>query len=108
MNEDGSMAKGQDLFNFAKKHNLKIGKIEDLIAYRLKKEKLIRLKKKSDIKVKNQKYKIRIYENLLDGSEHFALIKGNIKKKYNTQSSSDLFKCSAKLFNEPTITKLIQ
>ena len=80
MNEDGTMAKGQDLFNFANKHNLKIGKIEDLIAYRLKKEKLIRLKKQSDIKVKNQKYKIRIYENLLDGSEHFALIKGNIKK----------------------------
>ena len=80
MNEDGTMAKGNDLFNFANKHNLKIGKIEDLIAYRLKKEKLIRLKKQSDIKVKNQKYKIRIYENLLDGSEHFALIKGNIKK----------------------------
>ena len=80
MNEDGTMAKGQDLFNFAKKHNLKIGKIEDLIAYRLKKEKLIKLKKNSEIKVKNQRYKIRIYENLLDGSEHFALIKGNIKK----------------------------
>ena len=80
MNEDGSMAKGQDLFNFANKHNLKIGKIEDLISYRLKKEKLIRLKKSSDIKVKNQKYKINIYENLLDGSEHFALLKGSIKK----------------------------
>ena len=80
MNEDGTMAKGQDLFNFAKKHKLKIGKIEDLIAYRLKKEKLIRLKKQSYIDVKNQKFKIRIYENLLDGSEHFALIKGNIKK----------------------------
>jgi 3,4-dihydroxy 2-butanone 4-phosphate synthase / GTP cyclohydrolase II len=80
MNENGTMAKGLDLFNFAKKHNLKIGKIEDLIAYRLKKEKLIRLKKQSDIKVKNQKYKIKIYENLLDGSEHFALIKGNIRK----------------------------
>ena len=80
MNEDGTMAKGHDLFDFANKHNLKIGKIEDLIAYRLKKEKLIRLKKQSDIMVKNQKYKIRIYENLLDGSEHFALIKGNIKK----------------------------
>jgi len=74
------MAKGKDLIDFAKKHKLKIGKIEDLIAYRLKKEKLIRLKKQSPIKVKNQKYKIRIYENLLDGSEHFALIKGNIKK----------------------------
>ena len=80
MNEDGTMAKGQDLFNFAKKHNLKIGKIEDLISYRLKKEKLIKLKKSSDIKVEDQKYKIKIYENLLDGSEHFALVKGSIKK----------------------------
>ena len=80
MNENGSMAKGQDLFNFAKKHKLKIGKIEDLIAYRLKKEKLIRFKKQSQIKVKNQKYKIRIYENVLDGAEHFALVKGKIKR----------------------------
>ncbi len=80
MNENGTMAKGQDLFDFAKKHNLKIGKIEDLIAYRLKKEKLIRLKKQSEINFKNQKYKIKIYENLLDGSEHFALIKGNIQR----------------------------
>ena len=80
MNEDGTMAKGQDLFDFAKKHKLKIGKIEDLIAYRLKKEKLIRLKKQSQIEVKKQKYQIRIYENLLDGAEHFALIKGKIKK----------------------------
>ena len=80
MNEDGSMAKGEDLFNFAKKHKLKIAKIEDLIAYRLKKEKLIRLKKQSQIEFKKQKYKIRIYENLLDGAEHFALIKGIIKK----------------------------
>ena len=55
MNEDGSMAKGEDLFNFAKKHNLKIAKIEDLIAYRLKKEKLIRLKKQSQIEFKKQK-----------------------------------------------------
>ena len=80
MNEDGTMAKGKDLFNFANKHKLKIGKIEDLIAYRLKKEKLIKLKKQSSIIVKNQKYNIRIYENLIDGAEHFALIKGKIKK----------------------------
>ena len=79
MNENGTMAKGQDLFDFAEKHKLKIGKIEDLIAYRLKKEKLIRLKKQSQISVKNQKYRIRIYENLLDGAEHFALVKGKIK-----------------------------
>ena len=80
MNEDGTMARYNDLIPFAKKHKLKIGKIEDLISYRLKKEKLIRLKKSSEIKVKNQDYKIKIYENLLDGSENFALIKGSIKK----------------------------
>jgi len=80
MNEDGTMSKGDNLFKFAKKHNLKIGKIDDLISYRLKKEKLIKLKKTSKIKVKNQTYKIKVFENLLDGSEHFALIKGNLKK----------------------------
>ena len=80
MNEDGTMAKGQNLLNFAKKHNLKIGKIEDLISYRLKKEKLIKLKKTSDIKINKQKFKIKIYENLLDGSEHFVLVKGSTKK----------------------------
>ena len=80
MNEDGTMAKGQNLLNFAKKHNLKIGKIEDLISYRLKKEKLIRLKKTSDIRINKQKFKIKIYENLLDGSEHFVLIKGKTKR----------------------------
>ena len=81
MNEDGTMAKGQNLINFAKKHRLKIGKIEDLISYRLKKEKLIKLKKTSDIKLDKQKFQIKIYENLLDGSEHFALVKGSVKKK---------------------------
>jgi 3,4-dihydroxy 2-butanone 4-phosphate synthase/GTP cyclohydrolase II len=80
MNEDGTMSKGEELFRFAKKHNLKIAKIEDLIAYRLKKEKHIKLKKISNINIQNQKYKIKVFENLLDGSEHFALIKGSIKK----------------------------
>ena len=41
MNDRGVMAKGTELLNFAKKHKLKMGKINDLIAYRLKKEKLI-------------------------------------------------------------------
>ena len=62
MNEDGTMARGQDLIKFADKFNLKIGKIEDLISYRLKKEKLIKLKKTSKIKIQKQIYKIKIYE----------------------------------------------
>ena len=83
MNNDGTMAKGKQLFNFAKKHKLKIGKIDDLIAFRLNKEKLIKFKKSSIIKIKNQNYQIKIFENILDGSENFALIKGNIKKNKN-------------------------
>jgi len=83
MNDDGSMAKGKQLFNFAKKHKLKLGKIDDLIAYRLNREKLIKLKKSSIIKIKKQNYNIKIFENLLDESENFALIKGNIKKNKN-------------------------
>ena len=80
MSEDGTMARGEKLINFSKKHKLKIGRIDDLIAYRLKKEKLIKIKKKSHIKVKGKNYLIKIFENLLDGSEHFALIKGKVKK----------------------------
>ncbi len=83
MNNDGTMAKGKQLFNFAKKHKLKIGKIDDLIAFRLNKEKLIKFKKSSIIKIKNQNYQIKIFENILDGSENFALIKGDIKKNKN-------------------------
>ena len=80
MNEDGSMAKRDDLFIFAKKHKLSIGKIEDLIAYRLKKENFIRIKKTSEIKLGKQTFKIKIFENIIDGSEHFALIKGKMNK----------------------------
>ena len=49
MNDKGTMAKGKELFNFSKKHRLKIGKIEDLIAYRLNREKLIKHKKTDHI-----------------------------------------------------------
>ena len=83
MNDRGVMAKGNELFNFAKKHKLKIGRIDDLIAYRLKVEKLIKFKKSDRILIKNQKYNIKIFENLLDGSENFALIKGDLKKNKN-------------------------
>lgn len=83
MNDDGTMARGKQLFSFTKKHKLKLGKIDDLIAYRLNREKLIKLKKSSIIKIKEQNYDIKIFENLLDGSENFALIKGNIKKNKN-------------------------
>jgi len=83
MNDDGTMAKGNQLLTFAKKHKLKVGKIDDLISFRLNREKLIKLKKKSTIKIIKQDYKIYIFENSLDGSENFALVKGNLTKSNN-------------------------
>ena len=83
MNDNGTMAKGKQLVNFAKKHKLRLGKIDDLISYRLSREKLINFKKSSSIVINKQIYNINIFENKLDGSEHFALIKGNIKKNKN-------------------------
>ena len=85
MNDKGVMTKGKELFEFANKHKLAIAKIEDLISYRLKNEKLVKLKKTDKIVIKNKKYQIKIFENQLDGSEHFALIKGKISPTKNTR-----------------------
>ena len=85
MNDKGVMTKGKELFEFANKHKLAIAKIEDLISYRLKNEKLVKLKKTDKIVIKNKKYQIKIFENQLDGSEHFALIKGKISPSKNTR-----------------------
>ena len=63
MNEDGTMAKGEDLITL-QKHKLSIGKIEDLIAYRLK-ENLIKLKKTSDIFLGNKILKLKFLKILL-------------------------------------------
>ena len=78
MNKNGTMARGKQLENFSKKHKLRLGKINDLISYRLSREKLVNFKKKSNISINKETYKIKIFENKLDGSEHFALIKGNL------------------------------
>jgi 3,4-dihydroxy 2-butanone 4-phosphate synthase/GTP cyclohydrolase II len=81
MNTDGSMAKGRNLINYAKKFNLNIARIEDLISYRLKKESLIKLKRIEEVKIgKDDVYQVKIYENKLDGKEHMALIKTQDKK----------------------------
>ena len=83
MNDNGTMAKGKQLVNFAKKHKLSLGKIDELISFRLNQEKLINFKKSSNITINKQTYKIKIFENIIDGSEHFALIKGNIIRNKN-------------------------
>ena len=81
INEDGSMARLPDLIKFAKKHNLKICTIASLIEHRLKKEKLIKLVEKVNLPTEYGQFSFFLYESLIDGSEHIALVKGDITDK---------------------------
>ena len=77
MNEDGRMARFDDLLKFSKKHKLKIASIEDLISYRLKNEKFIFNAGNKIINVKKYgKFDFKIFRNNLDGAEHYAITKG--------------------------------
>ena len=80
MNEDGRMARFDDLLKFSKKHKLKIASIEDLISYRLKNEKLITNISNKQIKIeKFGKFDLKIFKSKLDGSENYAITKGKFK-----------------------------
>lgn len=81
INQDGSMARLPDLIKFSKKHNLKICTIASLIEYRRKKEKLINLVEKVNLPTEYGQFNLFLYESLIDGSEHIALVKGEIGNK---------------------------
>jgi len=76
MNKDGSMAKLTDLKKIAKKYKLKIISIEDLIAYRLKHESLIRKEVEVQLPTKYGLFKLIAYKQINTGEEHLAIVKG--------------------------------
>ena len=82
MNEDGRMARLNDLFKFSKKHKIKLASIEDLISYRLKYEKLISRTSYKTIQLKNVgKINFYSYKNTLENNKNFVLTKGSFSKK---------------------------
>ena len=77
MNEDGRMARLNDLFKFSKKHKIKLASIEDLISYRLKYEKLIIKKDVKRLNLKNfDKLFLHSYKNKLENNNNFVVTKG--------------------------------
>ena len=80
MNEDGSMARLPELFEIAKKHNLKIITIKDLIAFRIKNESLI--EKLIDVNLPTEvgNFKLHAFKEKTNDQTHLALVKGNWKK----------------------------
>tara|TARA_B100001564_G_scaffold326195_1_gene308258 strand:- start:2883 stop:3947 length:1065 start_codon:yes stop_codon:yes gene_type:complete len=86
MNEDGRMARFDDLTKFAKHHKLKIASIEDLISYRLKNEKFIFNSNNKQINIKkNGLFDLKVYKNKLDNKEHYVIKKGKFKSSKATR-----------------------
>jgi 3,4-dihydroxy 2-butanone 4-phosphate synthase/GTP cyclohydrolase II len=79
MNDDGTMARMPDLLAFSQRHGLKIGTIADLIAYRLKHDGLVRVVAQKTVDdIHGASFELKVYQNVVDGQEHIAMIKGDV------------------------------
>ena len=80
MNEDGSMARVPDLIKVAKKFDLKIISIEDLVAYRMEHDSLIIKEEDFEMNTRFGKFRLRAYKQTTNSNIHIALTKGNWDK----------------------------
>ena len=80
MNEDGSMARMPELQVIAKKHQLKIVTIKDLIAFRIKNESLIEKQIDVDLPTEIGNFKLHAFRQITNDQTHLALVKGKWEK----------------------------
>ncbi len=79
MNEDGTMSRLPDLVTFAQYHGLKIGTIADLIAYRLRNDRVVERTAEMDFTSRfGGDWKMCVYVNKVAYAEHIALVKGDL------------------------------
>ena len=81
MNEDGTMARLPQLLKVAKKFDIKIVSIEDLVAYRMEHDSLIEKKEDFEIETRFGKFRLRAYEQTTNNQLHIALTKGSWTNK---------------------------
>ena len=95
MREDGTMARLDDLMEFARGHGLKIGTIRDLIAYRLKKDHMVeRVSETRFIARSGAHWTAQVFRDKASGEEQLALVHGGIEPSRPTlvrMHSIDLF-----------------
>lgn len=80
LNDDGSMARRPDLEIFAKKHDLKIGTIADLIEYRNHNETTVERIAQCKLPTQHGEFDLHTFKDTIDGQVHFALVKGDLDK----------------------------
>ena len=79
MSDDGSMARLDDLMDFARTHGLKIGTIRDLIAYRLKKDHLVERTASTLFRAKSgAEWEAQVFRDKASGEEQLALVHGTL------------------------------
>ena len=79
MNDDGSMARLPQLVAFAQHHNLKLGTVADLIAYRRRTERLVRRVQEGVLThAIGGEWKLIVYANTVEYAEHLVLVKGDL------------------------------
>ncbi|WP_269317676.1 bifunctional 3,4-dihydroxy-2-butanone-4-phosphate synthase/GTP cyclohydrolase II [Alkalibacterium sp. AK22] len=78
MNDDGSMARRDDLEAFAKTHDMKMATISELIEYRKAHEQVIFRESKAKLPTKFGEFDIYAYEHKFTGEHHVALVKGDV------------------------------
>jgi 3,4-dihydroxy 2-butanone 4-phosphate synthase/GTP cyclohydrolase II len=81
MNSDGTMARLPELFKIAKKFNLKIVSIQDLIAYRIKNESFVSKEVVVDLPTEWGNFQLFAYRQHTNNRTHIALVKGNWEKE---------------------------
>lgn len=84
LNEDGSMARRDDLEIFAKKHGIKWGTIEDLVSYRIENEKTVERVNEHDFNTEYGRFKMVSFFDSIHHETHLALIKGEINDNITT------------------------
>lgn len=80
LNEDGTMARLPQLMKIAKKHDMKIISIEDLISYRLQNESLVEKQIEIQLPTEYGNFNLVHFSQNTDGKEHLALVKGEWEK----------------------------
>ena len=79
MNDDGTMARLPDLKIFARRQGLKIGTIEDMIAYRLRHDRIVTQVMETTVRsAYDDEFRMHVYETNVDPAEHIALVKGDL------------------------------
>ncbi len=81
LNEDGTMARRDDLFRFARRHEVKIGTIVDLISYRLEKEESVEAIGELEIQTEFGPFRLVSFEDHVNRSVHLALVRGELDTK---------------------------